>query len=100
MNSTEQPAVAGPVEPTVRPLVERLEDAAHAWENHLTVCGDHMPSPAMLREAKNEIQRLRSAIDNHNAGCVESCAARSHCEAFTSRGRNCPDCPRDWAIEA
>jgi hypothetical protein len=55
-------AVAGQVDRGVRPLVERLEAAAHAWENSLTVYGDHMPSPAMLREAKAEIERLRADL--------------------------------------
>jgi hypothetical protein len=44
---------------TASSLVERLEAAAHAWENSLTVRRDIMASPAMLREAKVEIERLR-----------------------------------------
>jgi predicted TIM-barrel fold metal-dependent hydrolase len=44
---------------TASSLVERLEAAAHAWENSLTVRRDLMASPAMLREAKVEIERLR-----------------------------------------
>lgn len=33
MNEQKQPAVAGPAEPTVRPLVERLRDEADLCRN-------------------------------------------------------------------
>jgi hypothetical protein len=40
-----------------------------------------------------------TAILEHNAGCEASCKARgAYCEPFTSRGRDCADCPRDWII--
>jgi hypothetical protein len=48
-----------------------------------------------------EIERLRDLIRTHNASCENACAARSdaHCEPWLTRGRWCPDCPREWMIE-
>ena len=51
MNETQQPAVAGPVEPSVRPLVERLREG--------TYYGQH----ALMNEAADEIETLRAAAD-------------------------------------
>lgn len=69
-------AVGAPVQRRVRPLVERLEDAAHAWEHSLTICGDYMPSPAMLREAKAEIELLQQ----------ETFAVRRYCADVQQEG--------------
>ena len=48
-----------------------------------------------------DIERLRGLIETHNAGCREECAARGeqHCYPYMSRGRRCPDCPRDGTID-
>jgi hypothetical protein len=53
------------------------------------------------REAAAKIDTLERMISEHNAGCVEACAARGsrRCDAYTSRAMRCPDCPRDWMIE-
>lgn len=67
MTESDQPAGVA-VDREVRPLVERLEDAAHAWENNQTICGDYMPSPAMLREAAAEIGLLRVLLEQSNRG--------------------------------
>jgi hypothetical protein len=54
MNETQQPAVAGPVEPTVRPLVDRLREAADVWG--ADDGGD------LYAAAAEEIVRLREAL--------------------------------------
>lgn len=50
-----------------------------------------------------EVERLQGLIDAHNADCDSIChgrAVRGECEAWTSRGKVCCDCPRDcWRIE-
>lgn len=85
-------AVGAQVQRGVRPLVERLEAAAHAWENSLTICGDHMPSPAMLREAKAEIERLRR-FAVHAAGLFASVSD-------TEETKNAVDALRRFSAEA
>ena len=47
------------------------------------------------------IAELEQAIDSHNAECRGACtraAATGRCKPYTSRGRECPDCPQDWKI--
>jgi len=64
------------------------EHCEHAWigDNECAYC---------------EIVRLRDLIRAHNALCENACAACSdaHCEPWLTRGRWCPDCPREWMIE-
>jgi len=43
-------------------ITERLEATATAWENNSAVRGELLPSPAMLREAAAEIERLRGLV--------------------------------------
>jgi hypothetical protein len=47
-----------------------------------------------------------AAITDHNTGCELSCGRRNEynakafgCEAYLSRGMQCPDCPMDDLIE-
>jgi hypothetical protein len=44
---------------------------------------------------------LLAKIMAHNDACEAQCAAqdKTRCEAYTGRGRECPDCPRDSMIE-
>ena len=60
MNSTEQPAVAGPVEPTVMPLAERLRADMETWEGHYSdeMWVRYYPAPPLQLEAADEIERL------------------------------------------
>jgi hypothetical protein len=63
---------------------------------------DHWGDKTAL-DAADEIERLRGLIEAHNQGCLESCnsqAESSRCGAYRSRGRYCPDCPRDWLIDS
>jgi hypothetical protein len=48
------------------------------------------------------------AIQDHNMGCISACGQHSsyehvrksrNCEQYTSRGKDCPDCPMDWVID-
>jgi len=48
---------------------------------------------------KAEADKLGALIAEHNSGCVMACEARGDCRPYTSRGRKCPDCPKDWMIE-
>ena len=58
MNETTQPAVAGPVEPTVRPaLVERLRRNADTW---LPTSDHTLEAHNLLTEAAAEIERLNA----------------------------------------
>ncbi len=75
----------------------------------LTACADlrmiegDRDEAEVINEAAAELGRLRSLIDDHNEGCRQSCEARagsSLCEAYKRRRRTCPDCPKDWAIDA
>ena len=53
-----------------------------------------------FRASRAEIERLRAALEKHNAGCLAACTHRSDdCAPYTKRGRQCPDCPKDWMIE-
>lgn len=49
--------------------------------------------------ARAEAARLREAIKKHNDECAQSCTARD-CKPYTARGMTCPNCPRDWTIDA
>lgn len=53
--------------------------------------------------AKAEIARLKGLINDHNKGCRSACVAmgkhRFDCEDYKLRGKDCPDCPKDWLIE-
>ncbi len=70
-DEVQKPAVAVRLQRPVRPLAERLEDAAHAWEKGLTIFGgDYMPGPEMLREAKAEIEMLRKPLTRHQIEMV------------------------------
>jgi hypothetical protein len=53
MNETTQPAVAGPVEPTVRPLLERLQEAG---DDYTVAWG----SGELYDEAAAEMERLHA----------------------------------------
>ena len=50
-----------------------------------------------IRRLQDSVQRLQCTIAEHNAECQGACEARRSsglmCVAYTSRGRNCPDCP-------
>lgn len=51
-----------------------------------------------------EIASLRALIESHNAGVIESCQNAYNrklraCDEFQSRGRQCPECPRDDLID-
>jgi hypothetical protein len=46
-----------------------------------------------------ELAEAKRLISEHNSLCISSCEARTNCEGWTSRGRTCPDCPKDWLIE-
>lgn len=49
-----------------------------------------------------ENQRLREAIDTHNAGVKWQCDERKktgYCANYEAIGRNCTDCPMDYEIE-
>ena len=55
-----------------------------------------------LASLRAEVERLRAAVDGHNNSCERMCKARDakgEGEAWTSRGKVCCDCPRDWMIE-
>ena len=61
-----------------------------------------------LDDRDRQIAALQEALREHNNGCIESCGATSSyenvrknrmCEAYTSRNKTCPDCPRDWMID-
>lgn len=48
-------------------------------------------------QSRGEAERL---IASHNAECDGLCTKQAaNCEPFTSRGRRCPECPRDWKID-
>lgn len=48
----------------------------------------------------DDLAALRAALDAHNSGCIGACEARAKdCEAYTSRGLQCPECPRDWMVD-
>ncbi len=64
MNTTKiegRDAVAGQVERPVRPLVERLRDCAQGVDLGAEGMG-WSPDPALLREAADEIENLRAAL--------------------------------------
>lgn len=49
-----------------------------------------------------EVEALRAKIKDHNDDCLSACVARGangDCEAWTSRGMKCCDCPTDDMIE-
>jgi cell division septum initiation protein DivIVA len=51
---------------------------------------------------KAEVARFRESIESHNSGLDMSCVNQKgtgRCEAYNIRGRDCPDCPRDYKIE-
>ncbi|TXH42227.1 MAG: hypothetical protein E6Q97_36125 [Desulfurellales bacterium] len=60
-NETTQPADEGRLEPTVRPLVDKLRDCAQGVDLGADGMG-WSPNPALLREAADEIESLRAAL--------------------------------------
>ena len=64
MNETTQPAVAGPVEPTVRPLAERLRADIETWEGHYSdeMFVRYFPAPPLQLEAADELDRLQDEL--------------------------------------
>ena len=76
MNETVQPAVAGPVEPTVRPhvwMVRRHDTPGYCWIPFL-----HEPVDA-LKDPEREVVRLHWP--------AEVPAERTGCEVFVARMR-------------
>jgi len=55
-------------------------------------------------ELAAEVDRLRNVLAEHNAECRELCAGRKAsgtlCDAYSIRGRKCPDCPMDNILGA
>ena len=95
-------------------LVDEYRDAVRVYERtpdkyNLNAMGN---SEAALLAAIAELQqqlaaaqadaaRLQGLIDSHNSDCSLMCATNENngrCGAYTSRDRNCSDCPRDWMI--
>lgn len=52
-----------------------------------------------LASLRQRVRELEACVDEHNSLCLSSCGARRNCEAWTDRGRTCPDCPMDYLIE-
>ena len=60
---------------------------------------------ARIRELEARVAELEAAITDHNTGCELSCGRQNEynaksfgCEAYLSRGMQCPDCPMDDLI--
>jgi chromosome segregation ATPase len=54
-----------------------------------------------LEESDKRVTELERALGEHNAGVDASCEAqreRRRCDPYLERGRECPECPRDWRI--
>ena len=58
MNEPTEPAVLGPVESSVRPLTQKLRDAASQAGHYGAWCGG-----VLLEQAADEIDRLRAALE-------------------------------------
>ena len=55
-----------------------------------------------MRQAADEIERLRNLIHEHNAGMEAECEWVIHygrCDGYIERGRKCPDCSCDKKID-
>lgn len=57
---------------------------------------------ATIRELRAHVEALQAKIKDYNDDCLSACVARranGDCEAWTSRGMKCCDCPTDDMIE-
>jgi hypothetical protein len=87
-------------------LVSKLTEAA--------LTANHAAARVRVMEAERDlavedvaalrarVAELEAAIKFHNDGCAAACASRDearYCDAFTSRGRPCVDCPKFDMIE-
>jgi hypothetical protein len=53
---------------------------------------------ARIRQLEAENRNLREHIRTHNAACYKMCGGEK-CNPYQSRGLECPDCSKGWAIE-
>jgi hypothetical protein len=66
-------------------------------------CGTTKACMEETKELYKENERLKKLISTHNEGINEACCWMQNnrgCLDYTARGEFCPDCPRDWAIDA
>ena len=93
---------------------DRRDNAVELWpaeaHGHPPGFGNEVEALVRLTDAESalkardaEIERLRGAIDGHNAECIRQCEARkamgsTHCPMKGYR-RNCSDCPRDGMVD-
>lgn len=55
-----------------------------------------------LAATKEAQARAESLIADHNKECEGLCVGqpKGHCDSYITRGRQCPDCPRNWKIDS
>lgn len=84
----------------IRLAIDRLHqmnETARELERQLVTIGNAVDRVIERRD------RAEAAIVDHNHSCDQSCQSigesRDGCKAWTSRGRICSDCPKDWKVE-
>jgi hypothetical protein len=78
--------------------LERELNEANAYWNPREAQAEIKELERQRDEAVAERNALLKLITDHNADLARICGLQP-CEAFRGRGRNCPSCPRDHAIE-
>jgi hypothetical protein len=72
-------------------LAQRLRVEAYTWR-------------LKAQNLSAEVERLRALLAQHNQECHDLCEGRKAsgtlCAAYNSRGRSCPDCPKDNVLGA
>ena len=83
-----------------------FESDARQWSElaHTLWPEEHMEGTASdaieeRQELRQEVERLRGLIKDHNTACVAACNERfPDCDPYLSRNLRCPNCPREWTI--
>lgn len=75
---------------------ESESDAIAAWNRR--------PQAATIAQLEARLREAKAVIRDHNTGCETQCEQRKQNGAascpYTQYGRLCPDCPRDWLLDA
>lgn len=86
-------------------LKEDIKFARAEIEKHRkdTPYGTALSMPwLMLEEALDKNAQLANLIEKHNHDCRQDCEWRiehGRCDGYVQRGKQCPECPREYEIE-
>lgn len=82
-------------------LLRTAQAEAAAGREAIATLASERAANALLTE---QVEKLQGVLDRHNQECNDLCDGRKAsgtlCNAYNSRGRSCPDCPKDNVLAA